>query len=146
LSKYKKLQRLTHNLLIFDVSIVSCHIYRIYNNIKVMDDWEARAARKRQDLQDSIPKSWIIPEDLLPPENQLDVTTFPESSGWFTSEELAITGQDAVQLLSKLASGELKAEVVTQAFCKRAAAAHQLVSTLSRSLMLFTIFTITRPS
>jgi amidase len=91
------------------------------------ETWEALAAKKRQDLLDSIPEEWRIPSHLLPPESQEDVTGFPESSGWFTQEELAITNSTALELLPRLASGELNSEAVTRAFCKRAAAAHQLV-------------------
>lgn len=94
-----------------------------------MADWEQRAAKKRQALRDSIPSEWIIPAELLPAESVDDVTKFPETSGWFTPEELAITNSSVVDLLPKLASGELKSETVTRAFCKRAAAAHQLVTT-----------------
>jgi len=90
--------------------------------------WDVLAAKKRQDLLNSIPDEWRIPANLLPPETQDDVTGFPESSGWFTREELDITNLTALELLPKLATGELKSETVTRAFCKRAAAAHQLVS------------------
>lgn len=89
--------------------------------------WETLSAQKRQALQDSIPEEWRIPHELLPPDDQDEVISFPATSGWFTSEELAITGLTASELLPKLASGELKSETVTRAFCKRAAAAHQLV-------------------
>lgn len=101
-----------------------------------MADWEQRAAKKRQALRDSIPSEWIIPAELLPAESVDDVTKFPETSGWFAPEELAITNSSVVDLLPKLASGELKSETVTRAFCKRAAAAHQLVKTLSLILSL----------
>ncbi|KAK8074623.1 amidase [Apiospora hydei] len=95
--------------------------------------WEQVAARKRKAVMDSIPADWIIPDHLLPPDTQDDVTTFTESSGWFTTEELSITNSDALELLPKLASGELKSETVTRAFCKRAAAAHQLTNCLSET-------------
>ncbi|KAI0406649.1 amidase [Xylaria palmicola] len=95
--------------------------------------WEAIAAKKRQDLLNSIPEEWRIPDHLLPPDSQADVTGFPEGSGWFTREELDITNSTALELLPRLASGELKSETVTRAFCKRAAAAHQLVNCLSET-------------
>ncbi|KAK8851274.1 fatty-acid amide hydrolase (amidase) [Apiospora arundinis] len=98
-----------------------------------VDSWEQVAARKRKAVLDSIPAEWIIPDHLLPPKTQDDVTTFPETSGWFTAEELAITNSEALELLPKLASGELKSETVTRAFCKRAAAAHQLTNCLSET-------------
>jgi amidase len=90
--------------------------------------WKDLAAKKREALKSSIPKEWRIPAELLPPASQDDVTTWPKTSGWFTPEELAITGLTASELVGKLASGQLKSEHVTKAFCKRAAAAHQLVS------------------
>ncbi|EHK16245.1 uncharacterized protein TRIVIDRAFT_232505 [Trichoderma virens Gv29-8] len=93
--------------------------------------WEELSAKKRSELQASIPKEWRIPENLMPPDSQDDVTGWPEASGWFTEEELAITSLTAEELLSKLATGALKSLDVTQAFCKRAAAAHQLTNCLS---------------
>ncbi|KAI0128985.1 amidase [Xylariales sp. AK1849] len=98
-----------------------------------MANWEGLAAAKRQALRDSIPAEWRIPADLLPPDTVDDVTSFPETSGWFTSEELAITNSNVLDLLPKLASGNLKSETVTRAFCKRAAAAHQLTNCLSET-------------
>ncbi|KAI0481873.1 amidase [Xylaria cf. heliscus] len=95
--------------------------------------WEALAATKRQDLLNSIPEEWRIPSHLLPPKSQDDVTGFPESSGWFTREELDITNSTVLELLPRLASGDLKSETVTRAFCKRAAAAHQLLNCLSET-------------
>lgn len=97
--------------------------------------WEELSAKKRSELQASIPKEWRIPENLMPAESQDDVTGWPETSGWFTEEELAITNSSIEELLSKLATGVLKSEDVTLAFCKRAAAAHQLVSFFFFSLL-----------
>lgn len=99
-----------------------------------MASWEELAAKKRQALRDSIPPEWIIPADVLPADSEDDVMGFPEKSGWFTPEELAITNATAQELLPKLASGELKSETVTRAFSKRAAAAHQLVRTTTPPL------------
>ncbi|KAK1239301.1 hypothetical protein MKX07_008789 [Trichoderma sp. CBMAI-0711] len=97
----------------------------------VKPSWEELGAKKRSDLQASIPREWRIPESLLPPLTQDDVTGWPEESGWFTVKELAITNMTAAELLSKMAAGELKSEDVTRAFCKRASAAHQLTNCLS---------------
>lgn len=91
------------------------------------ETWEEIGARKRAALLASIPEEWRVPEDLLPPESQDDVTSWPQTSGWFTADELAITELSASELVPKLASGALKSIDVTRAFCKRAAAAHRLV-------------------
>lgn len=98
------------------------------------ETWEEIGARKRAALLASIPEEWRVPAELLPPDSQDDVTGWPATSGWFTAEELAITELSASELVPKLASGALKSVVVTRAFCKRAAAAHQLVCLLSTAL------------
>lgn len=89
--------------------------------------WDQIAADKRKALLDSIPEEWRVPANLIPPQDQDNVLSWPESSGWFTKEELEITGLEAAQLVQKLAAREYTSEVVTRAFCKRAAAAHYLV-------------------
>ncbi|CAN8102461.1 unnamed protein product [Discula destructiva] len=97
------------------------------------EDWQVVAARKREALLASIPKEWIVPAELLPPASQKDVTAWPETSGWFTAQELAITALSASELVVKLASGNLTSVDVTKAFCKRASAAHQLTNCLSET-------------
>jgi amidase len=90
--------------------------------------WEKVAAAKRESLAASIPHEYRVPQQQVPPESQLDVTTWPKSSGWFTQEELEITDSTASRILQQVASKSWSAEKVTRAFCKRAAAAQQLVS------------------
>ncbi|KAK3688864.1 amidase [Podospora appendiculata] len=97
-------------------------------------NWELIGAKKRASLIAAIPPEWTIPADLLPPPSQDDVTTFPSTSGWFTPSELAITNSTAADLVAKLADGTLTSVAVTRAFCKRAAAAHQLTNCLSEIL------------
>lgn len=92
-------------------------------------NWEAISARKRQQLADSIPKEWIIPADLKPKEDELNVTKWSKTTKWFTDEEQRITCTPAAALLQKLSRGEWSAETVAKAFCKKAAAAQQLVRT-----------------
>ncbi|KAI4957925.1 hypothetical protein J4E86_005065 [Alternaria arbusti] len=94
-------------------------------------NWEKVAAGKRAALAESIPTQYRIPQDKFPPESQLDVTTWPRESGWLTESELAITGSTASDILEKIASKAWSAEDVTVAFCKCAAAAHQLTNCLS---------------
>ena len=101
--------------------------------------WETLAAQKRQALLNAIPREGRIPDHLLPPEDQADVMGFSESSGWFTREELDITNVTALELLPKLADGSLKSETVTRAFCKRAAAAHQLVCMIQADIQAISL-------
>jgi amidase len=92
--------------------------------------WEEIAQQKRASLLYTIPNEWIIPDNIKPPDSQLDVTGFPQDSGWFTSKELEITSKSATDLLGKTTTGQWSAEEVTLAFCKRASAAQQLVPLL----------------
>lgn len=100
------------------------------------ETWEQIGARKRAALLASIPKEWVVPTEILPTGSQNDVTIWPETSGWFTSEELAITDLSASELVSKLASRALSSVDVTKAFCKRAAAAHVLVRPSASKVLL----------
>lgn len=93
--------------------------------------WEQVAADKVASLIATIPQEWIIPTEVLPSPKQLDITTFPQTSGWFTTEELEITASTAGEILSKVRTQTWSAVSVTRAFCKRAAAAHQLVSNVT---------------
>lgn len=82
---------------------------------------------KSTELFSTIPAEWVIPKELMPSEEVLDVSRFPEDSGWFTSEELSITSSAPDIILQRIASRTWTARAVTAAFCKRAASAHQLV-------------------
>ncbi|KAJ4292734.1 hypothetical protein N0V90_009397 [Kalmusia sp. IMI 367209] len=94
-------------------------------------NWEKIAAKKRATLAEQIPLEYRIPRQLLPFDDQLDVTTFPKDSGWFDKKELEITESSATQILKKIASKAWSSEEVTRAFCKRAAAAQQLTNCLT---------------
>ncbi|KAL2823254.1 amidase signature domain-containing protein [Aspergillus cavernicola] len=93
--------------------------------------WESIAEQKRHALKACIPSKWLIPAAIFPPEDQLDVTTFPKESGFFTDRELEITSTPAQTILSHVSSGSWTAEEVATAFCKAAAAAQQLTNCLS---------------
>ncbi|GAB7346666.1 hypothetical protein MBLNU459_g1794t1 [Dothideomycetes sp. NU459] len=97
-------------------------------------DWRTIAEAKRTALLASIPQEWIIPGEVLPSEDQLDVTSFPTQSGFFTERELEITSSKIPYLLEKIHSAAWTSEEVTRAFCKRAAVAQQLLNCLSETL------------
>ncbi|KAF1966664.1 amidase [Bimuria novae-zelandiae CBS 107.79] len=94
-------------------------------------NWEKIAVGKKVALAEQIPLEYRIPPQLLPPDDQLDVTTFPKESGWFDEKELEITDSSATHILKKIASRSWSSEEVTRAFCKRAAAAQQLTNCLT---------------
>lgn len=90
-------------------------------------NWEKVASAKRSVLAESIPTEYRVPQDQLPPESQLNVTSWPQESGWFSPKELEITGSTASHILQKIASKSWSSQEVTRAYSKRAAAAQQLV-------------------
>ncbi|KAF4594398.1 Acetamidase [Ophiocordyceps camponoti-floridani] len=95
--------------------------------------WQQTATAKRNALTASIPPEWHIPSSLLPPTSQDAILDWSETSGWLTTSEAVVTRLSASDLVSRLASGSLRSEEVTIAFCKRAAVAHQLVNCLSET-------------
>ena len=91
-------------------------------------DWTDIAAKAQTILVNSIPSEWRISPDRLPRDHELAVTDFPAKSGLLADSELKITESLAIDIVGRLAAGEWTAEEVTGAFCKRAAIAHQVVS------------------
>lgn len=89
--------------------------------------WQEIAAAKRESLHASIPSEWLIPPQLIPAEDVLDITAFPKTSGLFTAEELLILDSGAADIYEKISKRAWTAEKVTVTFCKAAAVAHQLV-------------------
>jgi len=89
-------------------------------------NWEDVAADKRARIDKSIPSEWRIDTKNLG-DNVMDV---PAKCGLLSQDELEITNSSAVDLVARLAKGELKAVTVTTAFSKRAAIAQQVVCNL----------------
>jgi amidase len=92
--------------------------------------WEASVDKKRKALSALIPEQWRIPVSQLPPESERSVVSFLKENGLLTAEELTITELTVQELARKIASGEYTAVQVCQAYCHRAAIAHQLVNCL----------------
>jgi amidase len=92
--------------------------------------WEENADRKRKALAALIPEKWRVPSSQLPDEAQRSVVSFCEKSGLLTAEELTITELTVQELAQQIASGKYTAVQVCQAYCHRAAIAHQLVNCL----------------
>ena len=94
-------------------------------------DWKAKGQAKLASTTAKIPSAWKLSDDILKdggltsPRSVLNV---PRESGILTERELKLTEEyDATDLVKKLASGEIGAEELTVALCKRAAIAQQLV-------------------
>jgi amidase len=91
-----------------------------------VDTWQKVAADKVAAREALIPAEWRI---TVP--KGLNVTDVPRTCGLLSASELEITETPAVDLLAKLASGELTSVQVTTAFCKRSAIAQQLTNCLT---------------
>jgi amidase len=88
--------------------------------------WKFLANTKRQATLDAIPTNWKISEPIPPPSELRDVTgTYIQK--FLTPREVEITELDAYGIAEKTTTGEWTAVEVTEAFCHRAALAHQFV-------------------
>lgn len=102
----------------------------------VAENWEARAAAKRDSCLAAIPQSWKLPQSVMgilkypleTSKNNLIELDIPRRSGILTDRELDITtSYDVPGLLKNLTTKEFSPLAVTIAFSKRAAIAQQLL-------------------
>ena len=92
--------------------------------------WENKANAKKASLYSAIPKEWRLPPGDIPSSDcTIDVTCL--SRKFLTASEFAITESNPLDILANLHAGISSAEEVTEAFCHRAAIAHQLVNCLT---------------
>lgn len=94
------------------------------------EDYKSIAARVQQKVLDSIPHQWVIPGDLKA-QHTGDSHTFIESCGILTAKQLNITRLTASECLRDIHAGQIRAAEVVEAFCARAALAHQLCNCLT---------------
>lgn len=94
-------------------------------------NWQDKAQLKRASVRDSIPAPWR--QDTI--KDEMEVAGYSNTREYLDSilppEELAITNLTLVALQDKLATGKLTAAKVTEAYCHRAALAHQIVNCCS---------------
>ena len=91
-----------------------------------MADWQALAKEKRESVNALIPESWLLTTPLPSASEQRDVTG-KYIQQFLSSKEIEITETDAVGIVKNTTAGTWKAREVTEAFCHRAALAHQMV-------------------
>ena len=91
-----------------------------------MSDWESLAAEKRDSINALIPKSWLLDTPLPSTSEQRDVTG-KYIQQFLAPREVEITETDATGIVKNTTSGVWKAREVAEAFCHRAALAHQFV-------------------
>jgi amidase len=100
--------------------------------------WESRAAAKRAETLDKIHPEWrLSPKDLERARQQRDITG-PFIQQFLDENDIFITSMASVPILQALEEKKLSAVEVTTAFCKRAAVAHQIVSSLGLLRVILT--------
>lgn len=99
-----------------------------------MGNWEALAKEKRDAVNSLIPKAWLLPAPVPLASEQRDVTG-KYIQQFLSPREVEITETDAVGIVKQTTSGTWKARDVAEAFCHRAALAHQMV--ISPSILIF---------
>ena len=98
--------------------------------IKPEKDYKSISTRVQQKLLDSIPTQWRISKDFQA-QNKGDARALIVKCDILSQQQLAITRLNASEVLKRIHGGELKAAEVVEAFCIRAAIAHQLVNCLT---------------
>lgn len=91
-------------------------------------DWQQIVSEKRAKRQSRLPPKWLVPDDELPAEGTLDVTSLCKDKGWLSTEELDITAKTVTALTSIIAAGQVSAVDVVSAFVHRATIAQQLLN------------------
>ncbi|EXJ68811.1 uncharacterized protein A1O5_07742 [Cladophialophora psammophila CBS 110553] len=93
------------------------------------ENWQVIASNAQANLLNSIPSRWRLPESVDP--SVTDVRAIPRTCGLLTEKQLSITEQTASELVAQLKDARLSSVEVTEAFCARAAIAHQCVNCLT---------------
>ncbi|KAJ5959566.1 uncharacterized protein N7479_006716 [Penicillium vulpinum] len=91
--------------------------------------WELKGESKRQSILNAIPERWRL-EYPVPSATELRDVTGDYIRQYLTEREIKITETDAVDIVAQTSTGRWSALEVTEAFCHRAALAHQLVNCL----------------
>lgn len=87
--------------------------------------WEALSKQAQADLLNSIPAKWRIDAEAFTAVT--DVSQIPKTCGILSSRQIQITELTATELAKHIASRQLRAVEVLDAFAARAAISHQLV-------------------
>jgi amidase len=93
-------------------------------------DWHKIAERAQSRALDAIPQPWRLPAEALPTQTSVNVLDVPRTCGLLSIRQLEITELTATEVLGRIAEGQVTSVEATEAFCIRAAIAHQLVRSL----------------
>lgn len=98
----------------------------------IISDWQIIAKNKRESVNGLIPEKWRL--DSIPSVEEKRDVTGDYIQQFLSAREIEITETDAVGIVEKTSNGEWKSREVCEAFCHRAALAHQLVRNLTFNL------------
>ncbi|EXJ89088.1 hypothetical protein A1O3_02152 [Capronia epimyces CBS 606.96] len=96
-----------------------------------MMQWSKVAEEAQNTVLDAIPTAWRLAPTSKPKSPAASVIHVPRDCGVLTPKQIEITEQSLVALTEKIARRELTSVEVTEAFCARAAIAHQLTNCLT---------------
>ncbi|KAJ5495774.1 Acetamidase [Penicillium diatomitis] len=89
-------------------------------------NWQALAEAKRQAILNAIPEKWRLPTP-VPAASEVRDVTGPYIQKYLSEREIEITEADAVDIVAQTSTGRWSAVEVIEAFCHRAALAHQFI-------------------
>ena len=92
------------------------------------DSWRTEAEAKVANIQSKIPHKWVLKQDdrdMAKKQRKLNGRFF---ESFLNHSDLDILRNDSVQLVDKIKAQHYTASEVTQAYCKAAAIAQQVVS------------------
>ena len=99
-------------------------------NIWRKSSWQTKAAAKREATFAKIPKDWLLPTDVLETAKRRRSIVGDFIEDLLDEDTRAITRRTSEDNLALMRQGSLTAVEHVEAFCKRAAFAHQLNSNL----------------
>lgn len=98
------------------------------------DSWRVKAEAKVADMKSKIPDDWTLEQadlDMAKKQRKLNGLFF---ESFLDGNDLNIIRNDSVQLVDKIRDQHYTAVEVTQAYCKAAAIAQQIVSKAQQTL------------
>ena len=119
-----------HAVNIFNVIIHTVfQIYISFLDMQILQDsWRAKAKAKVADMKSKIPDDWTLKQadlEMAKKQRKLNGVFF---ENFLSGSDLDIIRNDSVQLVDKIKAKRHTAVEVTQAYCKAAAIAQQIVS------------------
>lgn len=99
-----------------------------------MPSWKSLGESKREAILQLIPQKWRL-QGPIPPANEQPDVTGSYVQQFLSPSEIEITEVDAIEIAQRTTSGHWTAVEVTEAFCHRAAIAHQLVCVVHNLLL-----------